>query len=87
MPHPKNRLKLTGDTHPPEVEYDLGANDEPFEPQADTRFVTGGFVDQPDIHRSPSGAAMLRQAPGPIPFRAIALTLAAVFVMGRLLRR
>lgn len=23
MPHPKNRLKLTGDTHPPEVEFDL----------------------------------------------------------------
>ncbi|MDB5900076.1 MAG: hypothetical protein JWP41_3678 [Ramlibacter sp.] len=23
MPHPKNRLKLTGDTHPPELEYDL----------------------------------------------------------------
>ena len=23
MPHPKNHMKLTGDTHPPEVEYDL----------------------------------------------------------------
>lgn len=23
MPHPKNHLKLTGDTHPPEVEFDL----------------------------------------------------------------
>ena len=23
MPHPKNRMKLTGDTHPPEVEWDL----------------------------------------------------------------
>jgi hypothetical protein len=23
MPHPKNHVKLTGDTHPPEVEFDL----------------------------------------------------------------
>lgn len=25
MPHPRKHLKLTGDTHPPEVEDDLGA--------------------------------------------------------------
>jgi hypothetical protein len=30
MPHPRKHLKLTGDTHPPEVEDDLGP--EPREP-------------------------------------------------------
>ena len=28
MPHPRKHLKLTGDTHPPEVEDDLEAGDE-----------------------------------------------------------
>ena len=27
MPHPRKNLKLTGDTHPPEVEDDLGEED------------------------------------------------------------
>jgi hypothetical protein len=26
MPHTKNRMKLRGDIHPPEVEYDLSTN-------------------------------------------------------------
>lgn len=26
MPHPRNRMKLTGDIHPPEVEYDLSTS-------------------------------------------------------------
>lgn len=29
MPSPRDRIKLTGDTHPPEVEFDLGADDGP----------------------------------------------------------
>ena len=28
MPHPRKHLKLTGDTHPPEVEDDLGVGEE-----------------------------------------------------------
>jgi hypothetical protein len=28
MPHPRKNMKLTGDTHPPEVEDDLGAEGE-----------------------------------------------------------
>jgi hypothetical protein len=28
MPHPRKHLKLTGDTHPPEVEDDLGPDEE-----------------------------------------------------------
>ena len=27
MPHPRKHLKLTGDTHPPEVEDDLGGEE------------------------------------------------------------
>lgn len=47
MPSPRNRIKLTGDTHPPEVEYDLGAdegpvsfNDADLQPDEDTRSVS-----------------------------------------------
>lgn len=29
MPHPKNRIKLTGDTHPPELDDILVLEDEP----------------------------------------------------------
>lgn len=28
MPHPKNRIKLTGDTHLPDVGYDYGMDDD-----------------------------------------------------------
>ena len=28
MPHPRKHMKLTGDTHPPEVEDDLGREEE-----------------------------------------------------------
>ena len=86
MPHPKNRLKLTGDTHPPEVEYDLGENDELFEPEPDTRSRTRRFDDQAGIDVS-RGAAVLHRATPPIPYKAIALTLAAIYVIGKLLRR
>ena len=86
MPHPKNRLKLTGDTHPPEVEYDLGENDELFEPEADTRSQMRRFDDQSGIDVS-QGSAVMRRAGPPIPYKAIALTLAAVYVIGKLLRR
>ena len=34
MPHPKNHMKLTGDIHPPEVEFDLDADFEDDEGEA-----------------------------------------------------
>jgi hypothetical protein len=34
MPHPRKHMKLTGDTHPPEVEDDLGGEREVPEPAA-----------------------------------------------------
>ena len=86
MPNRKTRLKLTGDTHPPEVEHYADADDEPFEPQADTRAFTRRFADQPGINPSPGAYAMRRPAPAPIPYRQIAMTLAAVYVIAKLLR-
>jgi len=52
MPHPKNRLKRTGDTHPPEVENDLGREPE-NEPAAEPPTV----VVVPDLRAE--GAALL----------------------------
>jgi hypothetical protein len=35
MPHPKNHMKLRGDIHPPEVEYDMAMSfDDAGEPRA-----------------------------------------------------
>jgi len=36
MPHPRKHMKLTGDTHPPEVEDDVGAEGEPLTTAAPT---------------------------------------------------
>jgi hypothetical protein len=41
MPHPRKHMKLTGDTHPPEVEDDLGAGDEGAPEGAATGSSTG----------------------------------------------
>ena len=88
MPHPKNRLKLTGDTHPPEVEYDLlDADDEPLEPEQNVRSFTRRYDDQPGMQLSPRPSLVMRRATPAIPFKAIALTLATAYVLGRLLRR
>jgi len=38
MPHPKHRMKQTGDTHPPEVEWDLdGMGTDEFSVPPDTQ--------------------------------------------------
>jgi hypothetical protein len=34
MPHPKNHMKLTGDTHPPEVEYEQVVEDDALDDDA-----------------------------------------------------
>ena len=87
MPHPKNRLKLTGDTHLPDVDDDLlDADDEAYESPADTQSFTRRFDDRPGFDLA-SNATMRRPAPTTIPYRAIFLTLATVYVLGKLLRR
>ncbi len=58
MPHPKNRLKLTGDTHLPDVGLDLNLDDdEPMETAEaqDALFYADGYV--------PGAAADTDQAP------------------------
>jgi hypothetical protein len=58
MPHPKNRLKLTGDTHLPDVGLDLNLDDdEPMEmlEAQDARFYADGYV--------PDAGAEMSQAP------------------------
>jgi hypothetical protein len=88
MPHPKNRLKLTGDTHPPEVEYDLlDEDDETDEPRYEPQSVSRRFNESAGIDLTSNSAAMRRPASAAIPYRAIFLTLATVYVLGKLLRR
>lgn len=94
MPSPKNRIKLTGDTHPPEVEFDLGADDEALEPihpdDEPSRVYADGWVPQEDGPangaRQDAGAAALRHRSAP-PWMAIGAVLAVGFVVARLLRR
>ena len=46
MPHPKNRLKLTGDTHLPDVGLDLNLDDEQMATieALEPRFYADGYV-------------------------------------------
>jgi hypothetical protein len=46
MPHPKNRLKLTGDTHLPDVGLDLNLDDEELATieALEPRFYADGYV-------------------------------------------
>jgi hypothetical protein len=84
MPHRRNRLKLTGDTHPPEVELDLGSeDDEQFEAEPEVS-TPARFASRPGLISSPASAP--RRQPAPIPYRTIGLTLLGVFVIARLLR-
>ena len=84
MHHRKTRLKLTGDTHPPEVEADLGDEDE-AQVESETEGRTPArFAGRAGLNPSP--ASLPRRQPAPIPFKAIGLTLLGVFVIARLLR-
>lgn len=56
MPHPKNRLKLTGDTHLPDVGLDLNLDDDDqmdlLEAQ-DAPFYADGYVPGADRGQAP----------------------------------
>lgn len=97
MPHPKNRLKLTGDTHAPEVAYDMDdERDDPavryadgYEPPRDRREASD--EDAPD-----SGTAAAQPQPDHLeaareqvkrsPIKMIGIALAVGFVLARVLR-
>lgn len=84
MRHQQNRLKLTGDTHPPEVEDAMDNEDiAQAEPEVEDR-TPARFAGRAGLNPSP--ASLPRQRPAPIPFKAIGLTLLGVFVVARLLR-
>jgi hypothetical protein len=66
MPHSRKNLKLTGDTHPPEVEDDLGAADEERRPRAATPArarATAAGTDALAVAQAPPPRAMHRVTP------------------------
>ena len=86
MPHHRNIYKLTGDTHPPEVEDDLYMDDDEDE--------SGmmGSLREPTLRMQPASAveAISEQARDEVrrqPLVAMALAVAAGFVVMKLLRR
>lgn len=96
MRSPKNRLKLTGDTHPPEVEFDLGAGQDVVlyavvpEDEAQPRVYADGYV-------LPEELVEVGIVQGPFetmarprrftPWLAAGAVLAFGFLVARLLRR
>jgi len=102
MPHPKNRLKLTGDTHLPDVGDLLAQADElerdVVETQAQTRVYADGWLPPEQAAAMPEEQPML---PEPLlaaertverrvvstPWLAAGAALAFGFVVAKLLRR
>lgn len=91
----KNRLKLTGDTHPPEVEFDLGADEDGVlyaivpDDEALPRVYADGFV-LPEEQAEVGVEGVFATMPQPgrfTPWIAIGAVLAAGFLVYRLLRR
>ena len=83
MPHRNNRLKMTGDTHPPEVEYDLDLDDD--EPLAQEGAGTGVMrMDDANLQGIESAA---RQRVASSPLKTIAITLAVGWLLMKLVRR
>jgi hypothetical protein len=102
MPHPKNRLKLTGDTHLPDVgDLDLlGDADEPgiavLEIDAQPRVYADGWVSGADAlpeqrHSLPEPLLQAEQAVErrvvSTPWLAMAGALAFGFLVAKMLRR
>lgn len=92
MPSPRNRIKLTGDTHPPEVEYDLGADEGPasfddadLQPDEDTRTMSAPQP-QPPSRPALRVHGTLDAAREQVRSRPVA-TLLGAFVLGLLLAR
>lgn len=89
MPSPKNRVKSTGDTHPPEVGDDTGRDEDTlrFEPAEEGGGAGGTRSTRPDLEQwREQGEGLLEQAREQVRNRPIA-TLAGAFVLGMLLAR
>jgi hypothetical protein len=86
MPHRRNIYKLTGDTHPPEIADDFESDD--LDDEASTVVALG----EPTFRMQPASAveAIPEQARDEVrrqPLVAMALAVAAGFVVMKLLRR
>ena len=60
MPHPKNRLKLTGDTHLPDVGLDLDLDDEPIDVapgEEEVRVYADGYLPAAAVAAMPMATA------------------------------
>jgi hypothetical protein len=88
MPHPKNRLKLTGDTHLPDAGLDMYLDDDEaidmvvFEEEL--RVYSDGYVPEAEPTSAPMNA-MAEAAPEPL----LAMSAALFFgwMVTRMLRR
>jgi hypothetical protein len=101
MPHPKNRLKLTGDTHLPDVPDmldDLDEADPDAAPlDAGARVYADGWVAPPpdaaseEMHHLPEpvmqAERQLRRQVGSTPWLAVGAALGVGFLVARMLRR
>jgi hypothetical protein len=95
MRSPKNRLKLTGDTHPPEVEFDLGGEEDVVmyaivpEDEAQPRIYADGFVLPGQLAEVGVAQVAVGTMPSPrfTPWIAVGAILAFGFLVSRLLRR
>jgi hypothetical protein len=96
MRSPKNRLKLTGDTHPPEVEFDLGADEDVVmyaivpEDEGQSRIYADGFVLPGQLAEVGVAQVVVGTTPRPrqfTPWLAVGAMLAFGLLVSRLLRR
>jgi hypothetical protein len=93
MPHHKNHMKLTGDTHPPEVE-DLVEDTRivAAEDDGQARVYADGYVPRAELEQSDASLAAgavdeLGRKTARSPWMMLGMTLAAGFVLAKLLRR
>ena len=102
MPSPKNRMKSTGDTHLPEVEFDMtdarASKDDMAEEEDNSRVFADGYVPPGTSagsadaaggvgSRGASMADTLREHATRSPLMMAGAVLAAGFVLAKLLRR
>ena len=82
MPHQRKHMKLTGDTHPPEVEDDPGREEEESPPPAAARLLAAAEpLEQRAVARAVrlagSGEGYLAQARAQVRSRPLAAAVAA----------
>ena len=86
MPHRNNGIKMSGDIHPPEVEYDLSLDDdEPLTQDVQGRPGTAVMrTDDANLQGFETGP---RQRMASTPLKTIGITLAVGYLLMKLLRR